>query len=63
MLQMLLEAGGDTVPHNHLVRTIWDENLDPRTSAVRVTVSRLRGKLGNPDSISADKGEGYRLCG
>lgn len=63
VLQMLMEARGDTVPHKQLVRTIWDENLDPRTSAVRATVSRLRGKLGNPDAISADTGEGYRLCG
>ncbi len=63
MLQMLMEARGDTVPHKQLVRTIWDENLDPRTSAVRATVSRLRGKLGNPDTISVDTGEGYRLCG
>ncbi|MFJ9587698.1 response regulator transcription factor [Streptomyces acidicola] len=63
VLQRLMEAQGAPVPHTELVRTIWDENLDPRTSAVRATVSRLRGKLGAPGLIAADTGQGYRLCG
>ncbi|MEV6588599.1 response regulator transcription factor [Streptomyces acidicola] len=63
VLQRLMEAQGAPVSHTELVRTIWDENLDPRTSAVRATVSRLRGKLGAPGLIAADTGEGYRLCG
>ncbi|MFB7899585.1 response regulator transcription factor [Streptomyces xiamenensis] len=63
VLRMLMEAGGDAVPHRELVRAVWDEHLSPRTSAVRATVSRLRGKLGTPDLIAADTGEGYRLCG
>ena len=62
VLQVLMEARGRAVPHRELVRTIWDENLDPRTSAVRATVSRLRAKLGGPDTILADTGQGYRLC-
>ncbi|MFC1420922.1 response regulator transcription factor [Streptacidiphilus cavernicola] len=62
VLQVLVEARGEAVPHRELVRSVWDENLDPRTSAVRATVSRLRGKLGVPDLITADAGEGYRLC-
>ncbi|MEU6848947.1 response regulator transcription factor [Actinacidiphila alni] len=62
VLHLLLEAGGAPVPHDVIVRTLWDENLDPRTSAVRATVSRLRGKLGDPGLISADTGRGYRLC-
>ncbi|MFF2845328.1 response regulator transcription factor [Streptomyces sp. NPDC058001] len=62
VLQLLMEARGTAVPHDELVRTLWDENLDPRTSAVRATVSRLRGKLGDPGLIAADKGQGYRLC-
>lgn len=63
VLRMLMEAGGEAVPHRELVRAVWDEHLNPRTSAVRATVSRLRGKLGTPDLIAADTGEGYRLCG
>lgn len=61
VLQLLLEARGAHVTHQDLVRTIWDEHMDPRTSAVRATVSRLRGKLGDPDAITADTGLGYRL--
>ncbi|WP_199553144.1 response regulator transcription factor [Streptomyces sp. N35] len=63
VLRLLMEAGGDAVPHHELVRTVWDENLDPRTTAVRATISRLRGKLGDPGLILADAGQGYRLCG
>ncbi|MFI1393197.1 response regulator transcription factor [Streptomyces griseoaurantiacus] len=62
VLRLLLVAGGAPVPHDELVRTVWDEHLDPRTSAVRATVSRLRAKLGASGLIAADKGEGYRLC-
>ncbi|GHA30668.1 transcriptional regulatory protein CutR [Streptomyces spiroverticillatus] len=62
VLRLLLRAAGAPVAHDELVRTVWDEHLDPRTSAVRTTVSRLRGKLGDACLILADKGEGYRLC-
>lgn len=62
VLHLLLVAGGTPVTHGELVRTVWDEHLDPRTSAVRATVSRLRGKLGDAGLIAADTGEGYRLC-
>ncbi|MFE9939789.1 response regulator transcription factor [Streptomyces hirsutus] len=62
VLHLLMEARGAVVPHGELVRTVWDENLDPRTNAVRVVISRLRRKLGDPGLITADKGQGYRLC-
>ncbi|AMM06606.1 response regulator transcription factor [Streptomyces albidoflavus] len=62
VLQCLMEARGVAVPHAELVRTIWDENLDPRTSAVRATISRLRAKLGDTAVITMDVGRGYRLC-
>jgi DNA-binding response OmpR family regulator len=62
VLHLLLAADGAPVAHDELVRTVWDEHLDPHTSAVRATVSRLRGKLGDPGLIAADTGEGYRLC-
>lgn len=61
VLHMLLESRGESVSHRDLVRTIWDENLDPRTSAVRATVSRLRAKLGGREYITVDTGRGYRL--
>ncbi|MBU6535324.1 response regulator transcription factor [Streptomyces sp. NPDC057245] len=62
VLELLMTARGAPVPHGELVRTVWDEHLDPRTSAVRATVSRLRGKLGAAARITADNGQGYRLC-
>ena len=61
VLRMLLASGGEPVSHRDLVRTVWDENLSPHTGAVRATVSRLRTKLGGPDTIAADTGRGYRL--
>ncbi|TDC75141.1 response regulator transcription factor [Streptomyces hainanensis] len=63
VLRALMEAGGEAVAHRDLVRAVWDEHLDPRTTAVRATVSRLRGKLGDRVVIAADTGRGYRLCG
>ncbi|MDH6604626.1 DNA-binding response OmpR family regulator [Streptomyces sp. SAI-208] len=48
VLRLLLVAGGAPVPHDEVVRTVWDEHLDPRTSAVRATVSRLRAKPATP---------------
>ncbi|GCE00739.1 response regulator transcription factor [Embleya hyalina] len=62
VLQVLLEAEGEAVPHDEIMRAVWDEHLDPRTSAVRSTVSRLRGKLGDREVITANAGQGYRLC-
>ncbi|MDT0445278.1 response regulator transcription factor [Streptomyces johnsoniae] len=61
VLHALLASRGGPVSHRDLIRTVWDENLPPRTSAVRATVSRLRAKLGGPDTIAADTGRGYRL--
>jgi DNA-binding response OmpR family regulator len=63
VLEILMQAGGAPVAHLQLVRSVWDEHADPRTSAVRVTVSRLRSKLGRPELIAPDTGEGYRWCG
>ncbi|MCQ8193559.1 response regulator transcription factor [Streptomyces rugosispiralis] len=62
VLQLLMEARGEAVTHRALLDHVWDENMDSRTSAVRATVSRLRGKLGRSDAISIDDGKGYRLC-
>ncbi|SOD62541.1 DNA-binding response regulator, OmpR family, contains REC and winged-helix (wHTH) domain [Streptomyces zhaozhouensis] len=61
VLRLLLASGGEPVSRRELVRTVWDEHLDPETSAVRATVSRLRTKLGGPGTITAATGRGYRL--
>ena len=45
-----------------LLEKVWDENTDPFTKTVPVTVGRLRRKLGTPDLIATVAGAGYRLC-
>jgi DNA-binding response OmpR family regulator len=40
---------------------VWDVNADPFTNAVRVTVMRLRRKLGDPPIIDTVPGAGYRM--
>jgi DNA-binding response OmpR family regulator len=62
VLQALLESRGGPVSHHDLLRTVWDEHLDPHSSAARATVSRLRTKLGGPHTIAVDSGRGYRLA-
>jgi DNA-binding response OmpR family regulator len=40
---------------------VWDANADPFTSSVRVILSRLRAKLGEPAPIVTITNVGYRL--
>jgi DNA-binding response OmpR family regulator len=49
------------VSAEELLEKVWDANIDPFTNAVRVTVSKLRRKLGSPDPIATLPGRGYRL--
>jgi DNA-binding response OmpR family regulator len=44
-----------------LLERVWDENADPFTRTVTVTIGRLRRKLGEPDPIDTVVGSGYRL--
>ncbi|MGP3637767.1 winged helix-turn-helix domain-containing protein [Streptomyces sp. 24-1644] len=62
VLRLLVEARGEPVSHQELINEVWDRHLDPRTSTVRTTVSRLRAKLAGRAIVSADTGAGYRLC-
>ncbi|MEU7314318.1 response regulator transcription factor [Streptomyces sp. NPDC007083] len=61
VLYVLLKYRGEAVAQRDLLQKVWDENIDPRTSAVRAIISRLRRKLGGPGTITADTGRGYRL--
>jgi len=40
---------------------VWDANADPLTTSVRVILSRLRRKLGDPPPITTITGAGYRM--
>lgn len=61
VLEALLRADGRIVPAEELLEKVWDMNIDPFTAAVRVTMSKLRKKLGDPDPIRTVPGEGYAL--
>jgi DNA-binding response OmpR family regulator len=45
-----------------LLEQVWDENVDPFTNTVTVTVGRLRRKLGTPPIITTTPGVGYRIA-
>ncbi|MBE1491061.1 response regulator transcription factor [Plantactinospora soyae] len=61
VLEVLMRAGGTVVSTSELLERAWDENADPFTSAVRVTMSKLRAKLGEPNVIETVAGAGYRI--
>jgi DNA-binding response OmpR family regulator len=61
VLEVLLRAQGTVVSAEDLLEQAWDEHADPFTTAVRVTVSKLRAKLGDPPVIQTLPGTGYRL--
>jgi DNA-binding response OmpR family regulator len=61
VLELLLAAQGRVVPAEELLERVWDEMADPFSSAVKVTVSRLRRKLGEPPLIETVSQAGYRV--
>jgi DNA-binding response OmpR family regulator len=61
VLEVLLGAQGALVTSEDLLERVWDVNADPFTNAVRVTVMRLRRKLGDPPLIDTVPGAGYRI--
>jgi DNA-binding response OmpR family regulator len=61
ILEELLVADGGVVSTEELLERVWDENADPFTRTVTVTIGRLRRKLGEPDPIDTVVGSGYRL--
>lgn len=61
VLTELLRAGGSVVSAEQLLEKAWDENIDPFTNVVRVTVMKLRRKLGEPQVVETVPGVGYRV--
>jgi DNA-binding response OmpR family regulator len=61
VLELLLAAQGRVVSAEELLVRAWDEAADPFTAAVKVTVSRLRAKLGDPPVIETIAKAGYRI--
>ena len=62
VLEVLLAAGGSVVSSEELLERVWDENADPFTTTVRVTMMTLRRKLGEPGIIDTVVGSGYRVA-
>jgi DNA-binding response OmpR family regulator len=60
-LELLLAARGRVVSAEELLDRVWDEMADPFTSSVKVTISRLRRKLGDPAVIETIAQAGYRI--
>src|SRR5436309_13313134 len=61
VLEVLLAAEGGVVSAEELLGQAWDENADPFTNAVRITVSALRKRLGEPEIIATVPRAGYRV--
>jgi DNA-binding response OmpR family regulator len=61
VLELLLGAQGAVVSTEEILERAWDDATDPFTNAVRMTVSRLRAKLGDPPVIQTVTPVGYRI--
>jgi DNA-binding response OmpR family regulator len=61
LLEALLRASPAHVSTEDLLEQVWDENADPFTNTVTVTIGRLRRKLGMPQVITTRPGVGYRI--
>jgi DNA-binding response OmpR family regulator len=63
VLELLLAAQGAVVSTEEILERAWDDATDPFTNAVRMTISRLRAKLGDPPVIETVTPIGYRMGG
>lgn len=63
VLEVLMTSDGAVVSSEELLERVWDENADPFTTTVRVTMMTLRRKLGEPPVIETVVGSGYRIRG
>jgi DNA-binding response OmpR family regulator len=61
VLERLLTAQGRVLTVGDLLEGVWDEMADPFTGTVKVTISRLRAKLGEPPIIQTAPPGGYRI--
>ena len=65
LLRYLMSRPGEVLSEGHLLTHVWDENANPWSKTVRVTVMTLRRKLaeagGGEQPIETVVGAGYRL--
>jgi DNA-binding response OmpR family regulator len=62
VLEALLRARPGFLSSEDLLEAVWDEQADPFTNTVTVTIGRLRRKLGYPPVIMTTPGVGYRIA-
>ncbi|MFF4409549.1 response regulator transcription factor [Streptomyces sp. NPDC001404] len=63
VLEALVLAEGAVVSMEDLLDKVWDESVTPQTNAVRVAISKIRAKLGDPPVLETVPGSGYRMAG
>jgi DNA-binding response OmpR family regulator len=63
VLEALMAASPGYLSAEQLLEKAWDENTDPFTTTVKVTIARLRRKLGEPQAIETAIAVGYRVVG
>jgi DNA-binding response OmpR family regulator len=61
VLELLVSAQGAVVSTERILEHVWDDATDPFSATVRMTISRLRSKLGEPPLIETIAGVGYRI--
>jgi DNA-binding response OmpR family regulator len=61
VLEALLRVSPGALSAERLLEQAWDENVDPFSNTVKVTIARLRRKLGDPQIIHTTPGVGYRI--
>jgi len=62
VLEALLRASPGALSAEELLAQVWDENADPFTKTVQVTIGRLRRRLGPPEVVETIRGIGYRIA-
>ncbi|GAA0931707.1 response regulator transcription factor [Virgisporangium aurantiacum] len=61
LLRYFMHHPGQVLSAEDLLEHVWDANANPFTASVRVILSRLRRKLGDPPLIVTVTGVGYQL--
>ncbi len=61
VLEALMSADGAAVSAEELLERVWDDQIDPFTNVVRMTIMTLRRKLGEPAAVETVIGVGYRM--
>ncbi|GLW11984.1 DNA-binding response regulator [Microtetraspora sp. NBRC 13810] len=61
LLRYFMHHPGQVLSAEELLEHVWDAHANPFTSSVRVILSRLRRKIGDPALIVTVTNAGYRL--